>query len=98
MEIYQMATWKVEKLIVEEDVSLGDVVTGVAWCCYGKNTLRNKTALGAPGTPFVDYPSLSEEVVLSWIWAIIDKGAVEADVSRDVLIAQSELIKPLPWA
>lgn len=93
-----MTTWKVEKLIVEENSELGDVVTSVAWCCYGKNTLRGKTVLGAPGAPFISYPLLSEEVVLSWVWGVISKDAVEDYVSRDVLVTQSELVKPLPWS
>lgn len=93
-----MTTWKIEKLTVEESVALGAVVTNVSWCCHGKNTLRGKTTLGSPGAQFVDYDLLSEDLVLSWVWQIIDKSSVEADVSRDILVAQIELTKPLPWA
>ena len=90
-----MANWKVEGLYVTPD---NDVVTAVAWACCGNNTMRSKLALGEPGKPFVSYADLTEDAVLSWVWARVDKAFVEKDVDAALPAAPPVTLKPLPWS
>ena len=92
-----MANWKVEGLYVAQTSDHADVVTDVAWACYGNNTMRGKLALGEPGKPFVSYADLTEDTVLSWVWEKIDKAFVETDVDGDLPVASAAAYKPLPW-
>jgi hypothetical protein len=89
-----MANWKVEALYVAPEK---DVVTAVAWACYGNNTMRGKLTLGPPGVPFVEYAELTEDKVLGWVWAQVDKQFVENDVDAVAPDVPVVAAKPLPW-
>jgi len=93
-----MANWKVEALYVSQTADHADVVTDVAWACYGNNPMRGKLALNAPGEPFVSYADLTESTVLDWVWSKIDRAFVEADVDSAVPVVSAPAIKSLPWA
>ena len=89
-----MANWKVEALYVTPD---NDVVTAVAWACSGNNTMRSKLTLGPPGEPFIDYADLTEDKVLGWVWAKVDKTFIENDVDAASAKMAAITVKPLPW-
>lgn len=93
-----MANWKVEGLYVAPSLDgYSDVVTQVAWACEGNNSMRGKLDLGASGQSFVSYADLTENLVLSWVWARVDKAFVEKDVDADPPVASPVALKPLPW-
>lgn len=47
---------------------------------------------------FVPYESLTEEVVLSWVWNEVDKVAAEAQVANDLNAKINPVIgRGLPW-
>jgi len=94
-----MANWKVEGLYVAPSLDgHSDVVTQVAWACEGNNSMRGKLDLGAPGQPFVSYADLTEDTVLSWVWAQVDKQFVEKDVDAVAPDVPVVAVKPLPWS
>ena len=94
-----MANWKVEGLYVAPSLDgHSDVVTQVAWACEGNNSMRGKLDLGAAGQPFVSYADLTEDTVLSWVWARVDKAFVEKDVDASLPAALTVTLKPLPWS
>jgi hypothetical protein len=92
-----MSNWKIEGLYVAQTADYADVVTDVSWACYGNNTMRGKLTLGFPGEPFVQYADLTEDKVLGWVWAQVDKAFVEADVDAAGANAPVVAVKPLPW-
>lgn len=105
-----MAIWKIEGLYVAQTADLEDVVTHVDWTCQGRESLSAKIPLDAPGQPFTSFEDLTEELVLSWVWAKLDKGfwaklnkeAIEAKVDApeaapETSVSLDSVSKPLPW-
>jgi len=87
-----------------------DVVFQVGWQCSGSQTSGGNTyngsvystcSLPAPtGSDFVPYSSLTEQMVLGWIWANgVDKTATEAAVATQIAnqINPPVVTPPLPW-
>jgi hypothetical protein len=47
--------------------------------------------------PFVQYADLTEDKVLGWVWAQVDKEFVEKDVDGVAPDVPVVAAKPLPW-
>ena len=100
-----MATWKIQGLYVAQIADHVDVVTHVDWACEGhESTISAKLPLDAPWQLFLPYADLTQERVLSWIWAKLNKAAIESKVDAPELPPLNEALKPvisvskpLPW-
>ena len=101
-------TWTVTQMdCYPQEGSETDVVFTVHWTCSGvqdtyTGSVYSTTSVPAP-TPenFVPYQSLTEPVVLSWIWANgVDQAATEAAVQQQIdnQINPPVVTPPLPWA
>jgi hypothetical protein len=90
-----MATWKIENLHVAQTSDYADVVTHVDWACEGNHPINGRLTLDAPGQRFTAYFELVESQVLSWVWAKLNKGAIEAKVNAPVVPPSTEAVKPL---
>ena len=88
--------WKVEALYVLQTGNHADVVTDVAWACYGNREIRGKVSLDSPGPSFVEYGDLTEQQVLEWVWAKVDRAINEKYVNA-IIAAPADTSKPLPW-
>jgi hypothetical protein len=104
--------WIIEQMWVKpSEGQLNNVVVTAAWRCNGEQTSGSNTYTGtcygtasfeAPDpTQFVPYPQLTENEVLSWVWAAgIDKTATEASVQNQInnQINPPVIVPPLPWS
>jgi len=93
-----MATWKIENLHVAQSSGYADVVTHVDWACKGVRDINARLTLDAPGQPFTSYEMLSESQVLSWVWAKINKAAIEAQVDAPAVPQPLKELKSLSLA
>ena len=103
-------TWTISALDCKpQEGSFTNVVTTVHWACTGTQSTNGKTytgtvystcSLAQPGNPFIQYPSLTKDTVLSWIWASgVDRAATEAAVQQQInsQINPAIITPPLPW-
>lgn len=99
--------WKVTKIIVNpSEGEYADVVVTVLWSYTVTQLVSGVTYTGvtssstnvpAPSTSFTPYSQLTEEQVLSWIWANgVDKGNVEI-AANEQLQNQINTTPALPW-
>ena len=99
--------WVVEQLWVKEQLAgQTDVVTTVAWRCYGTDgnytgaVFDNTDITQDQGGGFIPYDQLTEAQVLDWVWANgVNKAAMEAAVAQQITEQLTPaLITPgLPW-
>lgn len=83
-----------------------NVVKTVHWRCEGVDgdfagSVYSTCSLPAPEGQFTAYEDLTQETVLSWIWANgVDKDATEAAVLAQIETARNPpVVQPgLPWA
>jgi len=84
-----------------------DVVSNVHWTCSGTDgqysaSVYSTCGLGFEGGDFTPYPDLTQDQVLSWIWASgsVDKDVTEAAVEQQIQnqITPSIVTPPLPWS
>lgn len=83
-----------------------DVVFTVHWTCAGTDGTYNASvystcAVPTPEGAFTPYVDLTQEQVLSWIWANgVDQAATEAAVEQQLQnqIDPPVITPPLPWA
>jgi len=83
-----------------------DVVFNVHWTCSGTDgtysaSIYATCAVPGPGEPFTQYPDLTQEQVLGWIWVNgVDKDATEAAIRRQIenQINPPVITPKLPWA
>lgn len=94
-----MNTWKVEGLRVLPKVdSHENVVVMVEWSL---GPLRQIARLTRPSDDFIPFPQLTEEVVLDWVWSLVNKTAWEtrAEEAGKIADAASDAVNvALPWA
>ena len=97
-------TWAVQNMTRTTDTGF---VINVAWGCqasaegcggafYGGTTTYENNP-GEPG--FIPYDQLTEEMVLGWVWASVDKAEIEANLTAKV----EKQLNPttangLPWS
>lgn len=83
-----------------------DVVFNVHWTCsgvqdtYSASVYSTCTVPAPTGAAFTPYADLTQDQVLSWIWADgVDKGATEAAVQQQInsQINPSVVTPSLPW-
>ena len=95
-----MATWKVTQL--ERNVSDGLVVK-VSWRIEIVQGDVNEftvgdTVLGPRGSDFIEFETLTEQGVISWLQALPELLAFEADVTARAQAAQTPAtVVGLPW-
>lgn len=83
-----------------------DVVFTVHWTCSGVQDTYNGSVYSTCGVPaptgaFTPYADLTQDQVLSWIWANgVDKDSAEAAVQAqiDAQITPTVVQPALPWA
>lgn len=99
-------TWKISQMdCYPQAEGQTDVVFTVHWNCTGiqdtySASIYNTCSLPAPTGPFTPYADLTQEQVLSWIWANgVDKETVEAAVQSQInsQITPTVVSPPLPW-
>ena len=96
-------TWKINTLEYTNDSDKGVVTAhwdcskvdgGYAGRCYGAESFAPDPA----SEDYIAYADLTEETVLGWIYAKIDKDAVEASVQAQIDGQLSPTtLKGLPW-
>lgn len=101
-------TWTISKLDCYPQVGdETDVVMTAHWQCTGTDgtytaQVYSTCAIPAPAPEdFVPYADLTQDLVLSWIWADgVDKDATEAAVQTqlDNQINPPVVSPPLPWS
>lgn len=101
-----MISWKIENVIVKpSEGAYSDVVVTANWRCSATDSGYESSQSGVAGfvlaeNNFIPYESLTEQDVLGWVWSSgLDKGEVEAGVSRDLETLKNPpfVVKPLPW-
>lgn len=83
-----------------------DVVFTVHWTCSGVDgdytaSVYNTASVPTPEGSFTPYSDLTEQQVLTWVWANgVDKDATEAAVQQQIQnqINPPVVTPPLPWA
>jgi hypothetical protein len=99
--------WKVEHMSSQKQLDqLTDVVVEVGWSCTVTdgtyfNVIPGLTRINYIGSgEFTPYEQLTQEVILSWVWANITKEEVEAEGDRLINEQVNPPIVnlPLPWA
>jgi hypothetical protein len=83
-----------------------DVVFTANWICVGTDGSYVSQRIGSTavnyttGSPFTPYADLTQSQVLSWIWEVVNKGEVEAQVQSQIDYEKAPTIVqlPLPWA
>jgi hypothetical protein len=83
-----------------------DVVITVHWSCTGVNGDYSTNVYGTCGVAyggggFTPYEDLTQEEVLTWVWANgVDKDETEANVERQIQnqINPPVVTPPLPWS
>jgi hypothetical protein len=93
-------TWKITNL--DRKTADGFVTTAhwTATAVDGEHTASvYSTCAWADGTPTVPYASLTEAVVLDWIWANgVDKTATEAALTAQIAIKKAPVTAHgVPW-
>jgi len=105
-------TWKIEKLDVKPQADdLQNVVISANWRLEAldereesrkREYVFGKTTFEPPSDTFIDFNSLTEDVVLSWVYEEIgqdQKAFAEKEVSDKLIASQNHefVVKPLPW-
>ena len=93
-----MANWKVEGLHVAPVDGHDNAVVSVHWAL---GSLKSVTRLDRPQSDFIPFPQLTEEVVLGWVWNLVNKAAWEtrAEEAGKIADAASDAVNvALPWA
>ena len=99
-------TWKIEKLLVESKVEdLNKVVREVHWSCRIQDEQISDTAKGVLQVqldreqPFTQFQDLTPEQVWGWVYATVNKEAVEAELVQAVDAAKNPQFLHLtpPW-
>lgn len=95
-------TWKIEQM--ERRADSGGVVTAY-WRAITDDDGYKASAYGStsftpdPASPsFVPFDSLTEDMVLGWVWSSVSKAETEA--ALDVVIAQDKspvILDGTPW-
>lgn len=93
--------WSITKLIVEPSYgNRNNIVVYVSWKVQsGAATQYGRTGLVPSSNEFVAFENLTESMVLNWVWAAIDKQAIEASVAAMLKPAApvTAITKQLPW-
>ena len=102
-----MATWKIQLLEYTNNAEKGVVVAH--WRCDAEETVGEDTYTASsygtcgftpdPASPdYVPYESLTEEIVLGWVYAAVDKDAVEAGLTAQIEDQKAPKTEAgLPW-
>lgn len=94
------ATWTISNL--DRRTSDGFVQTAHWQCTAVDGEVSASvyaTCSWSEGQPTIPYASLTQETVLGWVWASIDKEAIEAAVAAQIEAQKNPPISQgLPWA
>ena len=92
-------TWSISQL--DRKTSDGFVTTA-HWTCTGVDgdfsSSVYSTCGWSEGQPVTPYASLTQETVLGWVWASVDKAATEAAVTAQINAQKNPVqASGLPW-
>ena len=102
-----MATWKIQLLEYTNNAEKGVVVAH--WRCDAEETVGEDTYTASsygtcgftpdPASPdYVPYESLTEEIVLGWVYPVVDKDATEAALQANIEDQKAPKTEAgLPW-
>lgn len=82
-----------------------DVVFSIRWACKGAQSsqtalIDGTTEVPSPTGSFTPYADLTQDQVLSWVWADgVDKAEIEAQVQEQIDLQINPVVvsPPLPW-
>jgi hypothetical protein len=81
--------WKITNLQVYPQADgHSDVVVRVD---YQVGVLKDVVELAPPSGNFVPFADLTEDKVLGWVWAAVDKAAVEGRAAREAIELERKL-------
>lgn len=83
-----------------------DVVFTVHWTLNGEDGDATGSSYGSvgvtldPDAPFVPYDDLTQDEVLDWVWASVNKDETEASVQAQIDEKKNPTVvtPPLPWS
>lgn len=99
--------WKIEQLESASNTVVGqNYVVMAHWAVQGtkdgifaKIPGKTKFNIDPAQISFVPYSELTEQIILSWIWNLVDKTTIEGhlDIKINNLINPPITSLPLPW-
>jgi hypothetical protein len=100
-----LITWKINNLERKTSDGLVTVVHWGASATEASNDPENPYGAGIVNTQvlergdsFVNYDTLTEETVLSWLWGKVDKDAVESALTAQIEAQKAPVTaNGLPW-
>ncbi len=106
------AVWSVTELAVFPQYgNRSNVVRRVFWRCRAEGPSTSGLTLAAERTgavdvpfdgnaPFVEYPDITEDLALAWVWPHVNVTEIDNAVRRDwsVLDTPPLVTPPLPWS
>lgn len=106
-------TWKLTSLKKTDAANLTNVVVGTRWECTGTDEEDNTglfngattfSATAVDPNNFVDWNNLTEEIVLSWIQDVLNRGGmdhVQAQIQKQIdakkSVVQEISANNFPW-
>jgi hypothetical protein len=102
-----MINWTISQLDCKpQEDGLTDVVVTAHYQCTGTQDEYSAQVYGTAsftleqGAGFTPYADLTQDQVLGWVWASVDKDATEANVTAQLenQINPPIVTPPLPWA
>lgn len=100
-------TWKIVNLqCLPEQFSQTDVVCFASWVCEAEENgnighVSGVVKVNYTGGEFTPFNSLTQDQVLAWCWAEINKESVEGaatyDLQSKIKAASIQLKETLPW-
>jgi hypothetical protein len=99
--------WNIVQLNCYPDKDgLTDVVFTVHWDCTGVDGEYNGRVYGScgvtldPEAPYTPYEDLTQDQVLDWVWASVDKDETETSVQAQIESQKNPTVvtPPLPWS
>jgi hypothetical protein len=98
-------TWNITNMTCLPNVDgYSDVVVQVTWKCVGTDGTYfgeqyDINSFIFDPSNFTPYADLTQEEVLSWVWATVDQTAIESVVAAQIVnLANPPVVAlPLPW-
>lgn len=93
-------TWKIENLNRRESTGYVEVAYWSATIIDGNfNATIKSSCQWNDGEITVPFENLTEEIVLNWIWDIVDKSIVEDSLNSQLELEKlPKLVSGIPWS
>lgn len=99
-------SWNIDQLLCAKSLDgLTDVVREVCWTRILTDTYtvscNGRSSVSEPDpTAFIPYNELTEQQVISWLYAVVDVTAIDASLNEQLIAAMQppkEVALPPPW-